>query len=147
MKYILIGLMVFIGCNSSKQDAASNIEYEVLIQEYTGGKTTKELSVIDNSKDLLYLYNTINNSREPGFEIPKIDFSTQRILCLFMGEYTSGGFAISIDHIKSTQEAVVVYYRETKPKPDDMVTMSLTQPFCIAQINSTNKPIKFEQID
>jgi len=147
MRYLLICLMVGLTCNSCKKESDAFIEYDVLVQEFTGGIATKEFRVIDKFEDLNDLYNTINASREPGIEIPEIDFTTQSVLCLFMGEYTSGGYAISIDHIKKSQDAVIVYYVETKPIPDDMVTMSITQPFCIVKINSANKPIKFEPID
>jgi len=76
-------------------------------------------------------------------EAPDIDFSSNIVLAVFMGEKVSGGYRIEIMNISENVVLTRVYIRETSPSPDDLVTCALTQPYHIVKINRNPRIIVF----
>ncbi len=149
-----LGVLLFgilLGCTSSKKMESSmknsnektQVLFEVLVEDQVGGFVKEETRVIRDRKGLLEVYGYVNRIRKPGFSIPKIDFSKETIVAVFMGEKTTGGFSVSIESIKEDKEKLTVQIKETKPSPTDMVTMVITQPFCFVKINSVGKEFTF----
>ena len=76
-------------------------------------------------------------------EAPDIDFSSNIVLAVYMGEQVSGGYRIEIMNISENVVLTRVYIRETRPSPDDLVTHALTQPYHIVKLNRIPKFIVF----
>jgi hypothetical protein len=153
MKLGILLLTVLLSCNSSKNMSTSmdkkceyiQVPLVTLVEDQIGGYVKEEIRVISDRKSLLEVYGYVNRIRKPGFSIPKIDFSKETVIAIFMGEKTSGGYAITVESVKEVNERVVVQIKETKPDPKDMVTMVITQPFCFVMINSVGKEFVFEK--
>lgn len=77
-------------------------------------------------------------------KMPPIDFNAQTVLAIFMGEQTSGGYAIRIDRIVRTPKSIIVMVRKILPAKDEQVSMALSQPYILVSIPHTDLPIKFE---
>ena len=153
MKFSVLLLTFLLGCNSSKNMNTSmnkNYEYsqvsfETLIEDQMGGYVKEEIRVISDRKSLLEVYGYVNRIRKPGFSIPEIDFSKETVIAVFMGEKTTGGYGVIVEDVKEEKGKLVVAIKETKPGSKNMVTMAITQPFCIVKINSSNKELVFKK--
>lgn len=146
-KIILIPFAVLLfSCNSTKKatDAKPATEvkkpsaelYQVLSESGYQGKDGKSYEVIKDNASLRKLYIAINDP-----QVPKVDFSKSRIVALFLGQRTSGGYAIKVKSVSEKGDKIYVTVEEKKPKPGDMVTMAITNPFTIVKINSTKEII------
>jgi len=155
MKIVTLLFTILLGCNSSKRINTSinnndnkytQVSFETLVKDQTGGYVKEEIRIISDRKSLLKVYGYVNRIRKPGFPIPTIDFSKETVIAVFMGEKTSGGYAVSVESVKEEGEKVIVQIKEVKPGTKDMVTMAITQPFCFAKINNVGKEIVFEKL-
>jgi len=156
--YLIIALFfINISCKSKKESTkkpSTSIDMtkeqlflpkHTKILEGSHSNVTKEAYQIITSKEALQeVYAIINKTRRPGYSIPKIDFSKETVIGLFMGSKTSGGYAISIDHIDFKPDETLVNI--VKKKPSCMATSVMTQPFYIAKIPKTDTKIVFADL-
>ena len=105
--------------------------------------TTSDQVIVTDENALSKLFSEINTNQEPGYTVPNVDFGSDLIIALFMGEKTTGGFSIHVENIIETSSNIEIVYKEKGPKPTDMVTMAITHPYCIIKIKKPNKEIKF----
>ena len=75
---------------------------------------------------------------------PEVDFSTNMVVAVFMGEVNTGGYALRIYDIVETESSVVVKMERTEPGPTCIVPQVLTQPYHMIQIARAEKPVTFE---
>ena len=154
MKLGLLLLTILIGCSSSKNvdtpveknNENTQLSFEVLVEDQIGGFIKEEIRIIKTRESLLEVYGYVNRIRKPGFSIPKVDFSKETIIAVFMGEKTTGGFSVTIENVKEKNKKLIVKIKETKPGSKDMVTMAITQPFCFVKINKADKEFVFEKL-
>ncbi|NQY06512.1 MAG: protease complex subunit PrcB family protein, partial [Flavobacteriaceae bacterium] len=101
-----------------------------------------QIRVVKEQEGLNEIYNYLNKSRKPALNMPQVDFEKETIIALFMGQKNTGGFPIRIDTIDEKDDKLVVNVLEKTPE-GKFATMVITQPFCIAKINKTDKEITF----
>lgn len=142
---ILVCLIAVLtmSCASTKSNStAQQITHEVLLQGSNGGYTTPKKMIIKNQKELQSVYTQINLTRKPGYRVPKVNFKEEMVIALFIGEKSSGGYAISISKIEDLETEVHAFIKETQP--EGMATMAITQPFYFCKIPRTEKQIVFK---
>lgn len=154
MKLYSLLLVLLLSCSASKnlpknnnrkQIISNGVSYELLAQSAVGGFDVPQIKVIKEQKALEEVFGYVNRIRKPGFVIPTIDFEKETIVAVFMGKKTSGGYSVSIDQVKDVgDEKIEVTVQEEKPKKGEMVTMAITQPFCIVKLN-TDKELIFKK--
>lgn len=64
-------------------------------------------------------------------------FQNEKILVIFMGERSTGGYSISLSQISAQGSALSVIVAEKSPKPGDIVTQAFTYPMLILQLEDT----------
>lgn len=74
----------------------------------------------------------------------KIDFSKNTILVIIDKVRNSGGFSVEVEKIIPKEKELEVFIKTQGPKPTDMVTMAIEQPYCVVKINKTSKKIIFK---
>ncbi|MFY0483754.1 protease complex subunit PrcB family protein [Flavobacterium sp. PLA-1-15] len=142
MKKLLIipVITLLISCNCKKAAVAEGNDklkqqmFEVLAESQYQGKEEASYEVIKDEASLKALYQSINNE-----DVPKIDFKNQRVVALFLGQKNSGGHAITIKNVTEKDGKISVEVQKTSPKPGENATMAMTNPYCIAKINSTKE--------
>ena len=78
---------------------------------------------------------------------PKIDFSKEMIVAVFMGSRPTAGFSTAIVTATAAKGALIVRYSESRPSPGTITAQVLTFPYHIAAIpNADVKDVKFEKI-
>ncbi len=116
--------------------------FETLIEAQVNGFTNPQIWVIKEPKALQKIYKKINTSKKPKYALPKVDFNTATIVAIFMGEKNTGGYSVKVTSVVENENEITVKIKETHPKPNEIVTMIITQPFTIVKINNTNKPVE-----
>jgi len=96
--------------------------------------------VITSENEWQYFISTLSI---PQSRVPVIDFSENILIVLIDKVRNTGGFSIDIDKIELEENKLIVKVKHSGPKPTDMVTMSIEQPFQVIKINKTNKEIVF----
>lgn len=136
--YLVPMLLILFSCNCAKNQNNTALKekalFTTLFSAIYQGRETAENVIITNQKDLDDLYASVNNE-----EVPKVDFSKNQVVALFLGTKNTGGHGISIDRVEAQDDKIIVYKKIQTPDKDAMVTMALTNPFVIAEIHSKNK--------
>jgi len=78
---------------------------------------------------------------------PAVDFSKEMVVAVFMGSRPTAGFAVEIAAVREDGGALVVQYRETRPRPDMMQAQVITSPCHLAAIPKRDGPVRFEKIE
>ncbi|MBY0552592.1 MAG: protease complex subunit PrcB family protein [Candidatus Obscuribacterales bacterium] len=78
--------------------------------------------------------------------LPKVDFSKEMVIALYRGSQTSGGYTVSIVSVEDDGTNIVVTYKETDPSPGGVQLSAITQPFVLARVPVSNKPVKFVKV-
>ena len=101
--------------------------------------------VIDDLETWETLWNDIHNTSTVTPETPYVNFTSEVIIAVFLGEFATGGYVAQITRISVSTTGLIVHIREEHPGPGCIVTMSTTRPYLIvkAAIDPTQS-IEFE---
>ncbi len=151
IKYFLICCLLFSSCKTTQSETNHSIEqqdvsFEVILESATDGKKGHSLEVINTASQLAEVYNILSKTIEPKHQIPEIDFNSETVAALFLGEKNTGGYHIVPMEVINENDTTIIKYKEISPAPTDMVTMSLTQPFCLIKIYNPKKEIVFKKV-
>jgi hypothetical protein len=76
--------------------------------------------------------------------VPKVDFTRDMVVGVFMGTRTSSGYSVEIVGTRADGRALVVEYRETVPAKGMMTAQFLTSPYHLASVPRVDGDVKFE---
>jgi hypothetical protein len=77
---------------------------------------------------------------------PAVDFKTEMVLAVFMGEKRSGGYAVEIKDAVERKGSLVVTVLEKSPGPDSIVTEALTSPFHLVAVKRSTLPVQWRVV-
>jgi hypothetical protein len=78
---------------------------------------------------------------------PKIDFSKEMIVAVFMGSRPTAGFSTAVVSALSANGALLIRYTESRPPAGAVTAQVLTFPYHIAAIPKADvQDVKFEKI-
>ncbi len=178
---ILIGIGIFIavvlisGCTQAPQTAdhlersersprgltpqtENEIPFKTIAKGEYSGYIEKANLVINDEKTFSEIWNGVNKITTPLPAEPKIDFSNETVIAVFLGEKNTGGHSIEIKKIvvefsecpeKTLCKGVVTYivhYKEIAPKQGSLVTQALTQPYHIVKTQNLGKA-EFKKVE
>ena len=104
------------------------------------GDMKQQNKVVKSEKEWKRLLSQLTISQT---NLPEIDFSKNTLLVLIDKVRNTGGFSVEVENVKTENDKLIVVVKHTGPKPTDMVTMAIEQPFQVIKINKTNKEIVF----
>ena len=70
----------------------------------------------------------------PGEEVPAVDFDSESVLAVFLGQRPTSGYSAEILSVRAKDASVRVGWREVAPGPNCIVLMVVTVPFTIVRI-------------
>jgi hypothetical protein len=83
----------------------------------------------------------------PERPMPKVDFSREMVIGVFMGSRPNAGFSTAIVSATAANGALIVRYSESKPAPGIISAQILTFPYHLVAISKADvKDVKFEKI-
>lgn len=146
MKYLSVffTLILFANCDSARQTQYNNpnAPFDTVFESDHGGKEQKSYAVIRSNSELKSEIASLNLEEETLNRLNAIDFRKQAVLSLHMGTRNTGGYGVKVSGVEINGNTTFVKIKEISPKPGEMVTMALTQPFCIVVIDA-NENIVF----
>jgi hypothetical protein len=108
-------------------------------------------SNIDNAKQVLVRtdaeWTALWQQHSPDRPKPKVDFSKEMVVALFMGSRPNAGFSTAVTLTTDANGVLVVKYTETIPSADLIAAQVLTFPYHIVAIpKSVVKDVKFDKV-
>lgn len=101
--------------------------------------------IITNEKDWQNLWNkTFPHDKEKP-RLPKINFSKETVIAVYMGRCGSGGYGIGIYKIIETKN-IEIFVEIYFPAEGSMVSQAITYPYDIIKIPKKDKKIQFKYI-
>lgn len=148
MKKLLLLPMIamLVSCNCKKttltgNDPASKQSlFEVLNESEYQGKEAPAFEIITDEASLKALYQLVNIE-----DVPKVDFTKQQVVAVFMGQRNTGGHAIKISNVTEKDNKIYVNVEKISPQSGQGVTMAITNPYSIARVNSKKEIIFVEK--
>jgi len=122
------------------------VEFVTVDVGYSSGHTSPAYYVIQDTETWAGVWNQHVQFMLDPMPPPPIDFSTYTIVAVFMGEVSTGGYAIRVYDIVDAGPSIIVKVEKTEPGSGSVVTQALTQPFHMVQIAKADKPVYFETI-
>ena len=87
---------------------------------------------IDSASELEHWLQRIQQSRFPASPptLPQLDFQQQAVLLIYMGQQSSGGYAISLASkpMQTNDDSASLFVKWETPQPGMMTTQALTSP-------------------
>jgi hypothetical protein len=81
--------------------------------------------------------------RAVGQEAPRpLVPAREMAIVVFLGARRTGGYAVEITGVETSSEGVIVTTRESAPPPGAMVTQALTQPWALALVPASDRPVQ-----
>jgi hypothetical protein len=142
---LALSLFSFSSCCSKKETTKQTKQllaesFEILINDSNINMVDEKSMVIDTEEKLKEFYADLNATRSPGFKIPKVDFITQSVIVVAMGQKNTGGYSVSAPRYNLEQRTYEFYY--VKPSPNAPVTMSMTTPGIVILANQSANDIR-----
>jgi len=98
--------------------------------------------LVRTEAEWIALYRQHNFDRPP----PKIDFSKDMVVAVFMGSRPNAGFSTAVVSATAAAGVLMVRYSETRPAPGTLAAQILTFPYHIVAIPKADvKDVKFEK--
>ena len=140
LRYLIPLVLLVFSCNCKKNTTQNKVTepllFRTLLTSQNHGRDVQSNIVVNNQKDLDLLFDSVESSISPV-----VDFDKHQVVALFLGVKNTGGYSISVDRVEEIDNKIVVYSHIENPD-GGMVTMAITNPFVIAEINS-KKEINF----
>ena len=125
------------------------VAFTTLAQGYYGGIRTAMRSVLRDQKSWEALWREHTSNVSPVPPVPGVDFASQMVLAVAMGERPTGGYAIEVTEVRAgtASEPMTVLVREARPPKDATVTQALTSPFHFVAIPLWPGAVQFAVVD
>lgn len=120
-----------------------------LLREWRGtqsGVTEAGQRVARTQAEWDQLWARLTANQVPPPAAPKVDWSKEMVVALFMGERPTGGFGISIKSVTYGEREIVVAYAESAPAPDSFTIQALTAPYHVAVVRRSSLPVRFTML-
>lgn len=135
----LFCLLILASCSTTKDKDTPVPLYKVLVTSEYGGGSFRFYEIITEEKEFKMLL----GDDELRKLVKPTDIQTANFILLNMGEKPTGGYSIEVVKVEELPDKVVVTVRENSPKPGEMATTAITNPYAAVKINS-KKPIEIQ---
>ncbi|GMV38223.1 MAG: hypothetical protein AMXMBFR61_27310 [Fimbriimonadales bacterium] len=110
--------------------------------------TQRELHVVGSDTEWMALWQRHQANVFGGEESPpNVDFSKQRVVAAFAGNFPTGGYSLQLLPTEVVGGEMLVRFRLVRPPADALLTQAFTQPFAVATLPRTPLPVRVEIVD
>ncbi len=114
----------------------NTIPFETVDQGIHCGITARVQYVITDNETWEQLWTDIHSISSHLPDLPMINFTSETLIAVIMGEKYIGGYSTEITRITSSWNAYTVYVTDYHPDPESLVLNWFTQPYHIVRIPS-----------
>ena len=137
--YILLLTLFLMSCATNQK--SNDIDYKILYSGQNGITEELDYILIKNNQNYIDVIKKLNVSEEFYSELLDIDFSKNNICVLLLGQRNTGGYSIEVESLKLIKGILYIKKKEISPGKGEMVTMALTNPYCIVVVPKKKKII------
>jgi hypothetical protein len=119
------------------------IGWQVIASGEQSGVRVPAAGAITNHDAMADVWGALFANRVPVPPVPGVDFASETVIVLVLGERRTGGYAVHISEIIEYDRMVEVRVHVERPAPDDMVIQVLTAPYMVATIPIVGKDVVF----
>lgn len=132
-------------CSAENMSAVEPVSFVNLDKGFSSGLRERKFVVIKTANEWKELWSSHMSGSIPSKALPSVDFQTEMIVAVFLGEKMTGGYGVEITKIEESRQKRIlsVTIRESKPPADAMLTQALTQPFHIVKLKKVELPATF----
>ena len=142
---ILFSLLL-VGCPKNEEGVFTSLSKGNLFGNGAEG-FKKENIVISSKKEWKFFLSKFDTTNKVSSTFENaMDFSKEMIVICLDNVRNSGGFSVEIIEVIKEASITLIKVKFKSPKPMDMVTSVIIQPYHIVKINKTNKKIKFLEL-
>ncbi|MFZ6799624.1 hypothetical protein [Undibacterium sp. Di24W] len=123
--------------------SAARINYKVVDQGLNSGVTSNRNVVVKDQASWMGLWQEHNKSNA---NIPNVDFSKNMIVGLFMGQRSSGCYAIEAATLWRAAGKIQLTRRDRNPGPTTICTANITAPYLLIEIPRSDETLEFQSI-
>ena len=91
-------------------------------------------------------WNALWRQHSPDRPQPKVDFTREMVVGVFMGSRPTAGFAVEMIGTREESGALVVQYRETRPARGMVSAQVITSAYHIVAMPARAGDVKFERV-
>lgn len=128
---MLASLVLLLGLQSP---AVAQIPFWNIQKGYYSGITQPLQIVIRDQDQWVALWRSHSSIRAGPSPAPSVDFSVEMVVGVFLGQKSTGGYEVEITRAEEAGTQLRLYYRESSPSPDAIVTQALSQPYHLVRI-------------
>ncbi|MBN4080414.1 protease complex subunit PrcB family protein [Beggiatoa alba] len=151
--FLLIAcILLLTGCTSGSNSAGSfedenemghypDIDFKIFSTGSFSNISLPQQLVIRTKKDWLHFWKIHNDGQ--GLKRPKVNFDQNMVIAVFAGQQPSGGYSVGISHLKQHDENLYVMLSFTEPKPGELVSLALTQPYILISTENIDSKVIF----
>ena len=92
-------------------------------------------------------FDSLWRAHAPGRPAPKVDFTRDMVIAVFLGGRSSAGFDVQINEVRREGNALVVRWSERRPGRDTMAAMVMTAPAQLVTVPRVDVPVRFEKVE
>lgn len=126
---LVIAALALTACAATATEPEEATEMREIARGYHSQQRTPLFELVTDAARLNALWRLHGSSARPT-----IDFSKHAVLALFLGEKTTGGYAVVVERVTRRGDALEVDVAVYEPGPGCMTTQALTQPFQFVEV-------------
>jgi hypothetical protein len=148
MVLMAVGLGMFaLSASAAEKEAAPSVR--LLKKGSLSAIKTPKRVVVQDEKAYAALWtqhsgdSTLDGEPRPA---PSVDFKTEMVLAVFLGEKRTGGYSVEIKDAQETGGNLVVTVLEKSPGPGSIVTEALTAPYCFVAVKRSTSAVQWKVV-
>lgn len=133
-------------CEAPVKRAAVKSAPKGVLREWRGtqsGVGDRGQRVIRTQAEWQKLWSQVRAPEVPAPPVPKVDWSREMVIAVFMGERSTGGHTVAIRDVKFGAKEIVVSVEESSPDADAITTQVMTQPYALVVVKRSDLPVRF----
>lgn len=126
-------ILLLVACSTPKT-VVSKTSFHTLYRSANGGTERSTYSHITNNEEFIKLIDDLKIDASEFNSLLAIDFKENDVLVLNQGQKSTGGYSIDVASVSWDNEILIIKKVQKSPGKGEIVTMGLTNPYCITTI-------------
>jgi hypothetical protein len=110
---------------------------------FSGIEKATEL-VVTNSTQWAEVWKKHSAQQQPAKALPEVDFKTNSVVLVALGRKPTGGYAVEVSDVRSSEGKTEILVKTRAPKPGGIQLQALSAPFHIVAVPKISGPVKFK---
>jgi hypothetical protein len=145
--HCLAGLSLLGSLTSGRRPVAAPAkEMRTLASGPMSGTGQARRGVARTPAELAKLWKLFGNGAPGARTPPRVDWKTEMVLAVFLGQRPSGGYSVEIQSVRPEARRLVVEVAERTPPPGTMSIQVLTTPFQVVAVRKSALPVVWKTV-